>query len=104
MTLQRFFAVARQVLAVLGVVFGVLTQAIPAMHLPTAVSSVLVVAGGVILAIEHYVADPSTGTTGAVPTQSYAVVDPSTGTVATIVPSPVPTRMATRATKPHVAP
>lgn len=68
MTLQRFSAIARQVLAVGAIVVGALSAAIEPLHLPPAVSSVLVVAGGVILAVEHYVADPSTGTTNAGPT------------------------------------
>lgn len=60
---QRFWAVVRQVLSVAAIVMGALTQALSSIHLPVAVSSVLAAAGGIILAIEHYVADPSTGTT-----------------------------------------
>lgn len=65
---QSFSAIARQVLAILGIVFGVLTQSVSQLHLPTAVSSILLVAGSVILAVEHYVGDPSTGTTPPKPT------------------------------------
>lgn len=62
MTVQSIASIARQVLAVAGIAMGVITASVTQLHLPTAVSSILVVAGGVILAIEHYVADPSTGT------------------------------------------
>jgi hypothetical protein len=60
---QSIAAIGRQVLAVLGIVFGVLTQSVTQLHLPTAVSSILLVGGSIILAVEHYVGDPSTGTT-----------------------------------------
>ena len=59
---QRLASVARQVLAVLGITFAVLTQSDSALHLPVAISSILGVAGAVVIAIEHYVGDPSTGT------------------------------------------
>jgi hypothetical protein len=59
---QQIGAVARQVLAIAGIVMGVITASVTSLHLPTAVSSILVVAGSVVLAIEHYVSDPSTGT------------------------------------------
>ena len=59
---QSISSVARQVLAIIGIIMGVVTASVTQLHLPTAVSSILVVVGGVILAIEHYVSDPSTGT------------------------------------------
>lgn len=59
---QSVAAIARQGLAILGIVFGVLTQSVGAMHLPVAISSIITVGGAVLLAVEHYVADPSTGT------------------------------------------
>ncbi len=59
---QPLASVARQGLAILGIVFGVLTQSVGSLHLPVAISSILTVGGAAILAIEHYVADPSTGT------------------------------------------
>ena len=62
MTTQQLSSIARQVLAIAGIVMGVVTASVTQLHLPTAVSSILVVAGAVILAIEHYVSDPSTGT------------------------------------------
>lgn len=63
MTAQQIAAIARQVLAIAGIVMGVITASVSGLHLPTAVSSILVIAGSVVLAIEHYVGDPSTGTT-----------------------------------------
>jgi hypothetical protein len=65
--LQRYASIARQVLAVLSTVFGVLTASVSALHLPPAVSAILTAAGPVILAVEHYVSDPSTGTPAAPP-------------------------------------
>lgn len=62
-TKQSFASIIRQVLAVLGIIFGVLTQSVTTLHLPVAVSAWMGVGGAVILAIEHYVADPSTGAT-----------------------------------------
>jgi tetrahydromethanopterin S-methyltransferase subunit C len=59
---QSVASIARQILAILGIVFGVLTQSIGSLHLPVAVSSILTIGGAVILAVEHYVSDPSTGT------------------------------------------
>jgi hypothetical protein len=61
MKTQQIASIARQVLAILAVIFGVLTASISDLHLPTAVSSILLVAGSLIFAIEHFVSDPSTG-------------------------------------------
>jgi hypothetical protein len=60
---QSVSSIARQFLAILGIIFGVLTQSDAALHLPVVVSAWLGVGGVIILAIEHYVSDPSTGTT-----------------------------------------
>jgi hypothetical protein len=65
MTSQQIASIGRQLLAVLGIVFGILTASVGALHLPVVVSAWMGVAGAVILAIEHYVSDPSTGTTNA---------------------------------------
>ena len=73
---QSLASIARQALALLGIVFGVLTQSVGALHLPVALSSVLAIGGAVILAIEHYVADPSTGTTPAAPVTPPVVTPP----------------------------
>jgi len=63
MNTQQISAVVRQVLAVVAVIMGALTQAVSNIHLPVAVSSVLAFVGGLILVVEHYVSDPSTGST-----------------------------------------
>lgn len=67
MTLQSFAAVARQVVAIAAIVMGAVTAALPSLGLPTDVSAILVAAGGAVIAIEHYVSDPSTGSTSQVP-------------------------------------
>ena len=67
---QSLASIARQGLAILGIVFGILTQSVTTLHLPVAVSAWLGVGGVVILAIEHYVGDPSTGTTPETPAKS----------------------------------
>lgn len=59
---QRISSVLRQILAGAAVVMAAVTQADSGLHLPVAISTVLGIAGAVILAIEHYVSDPSTGT------------------------------------------
>jgi hypothetical protein len=58
-TLQRFWAVVRQMAGFASIILG----AIPETGLPNAVRIPLVAFGGIVTAIEHYVADPSTGTT-----------------------------------------
>lgn len=85
MTQQSVFAIIRQVLAIAGVVMGVVTASVTQLHLPPTVSAVLVVAGGIILAVEHYVADTSTGTPVA------TVVTTTTAPVPAPAPPPVPT-------------
>lgn len=62
MTVQSIAAIVRQVLAIAAIVMGALTQALPSLHLSAGVSGALVAIGGAILTVEHYVADPSTGT------------------------------------------
>ncbi len=61
MTVQSIASIARQFLAVVSIVMGVVTASVSSLHLPVAVSTALTIAGSVILAIEHYVSDPSTG-------------------------------------------
>jgi hypothetical protein len=72
---QSLASILRQGLAVLGVLFGVLTQSIGGLHLPVAISSVLAIGGAVILAIEHYVGDTSTGTPTVPTTTAQGVVN-----------------------------
>jgi hypothetical protein len=79
MSTQQISSIARQVLAIIGIVMGVLTASVTQLHLPPAVSTVLVTAGAVILAIEHYLSDPSTGTpTTTVKTSTTAPTPPVT--------------------------
>jgi hypothetical protein len=85
-TQQRVFAVIRQVLAIISIAMGVITASVTQLHLPPAVSSVLVVAGGVILAVEHYVADNSTGTLVSTTTTAVQPVH----SVVQVQPQPVP--------------
>jgi len=61
-TVQAFASVARQVVAIAAIVMGAITSSLSAVHLPPAVSAVMTAGGAAILAIEHYVGDPSTGT------------------------------------------
>jgi hypothetical protein len=66
--IQRISSLGRQALAIAGIVFAILTQSDSALHLSPVVSAWMGVGGAVILAVEHYVSDPSTGSTTAVPT------------------------------------
>ncbi len=60
---QRIASIVRQVLAVAVTLYTVIATNQGSLHLPTAVTAALTAFGPVILAIEHYTADPSTGTT-----------------------------------------
>lgn len=72
MNTQQLASILRQIAAVASIVMGAITAAVNsnnAIHLPPAVSAVLAAAGGLLLSVEHYVGDPSTGTvTTTVPT------------------------------------
>jgi hypothetical protein len=61
MTPQSIASVVRQVFAIAAVVMGALTQALNGIHLPPAISAVLAAGGLLLLNIEHYLSDPSTG-------------------------------------------
>ena len=63
MSYQQIASILRQVAAVGAIVMGALTQSLSSIHLSPAISAVLAGAGALILGIEHYVGDPSTGTT-----------------------------------------
>jgi len=80
MTVQSVSSIVRQVLAVLVSIYGVLSASVAQLHLPVAVSSVLTAFGPLILVIEHYVGDPSTGTPvpqqPVVPTRTTTIVAP----------------------------
>jgi hypothetical protein len=60
---QPTAAFLRHALLLIVSVFGVLTQSVGTLHLPLAVSSIMTAAYPVLLLVEHFVADPSTGTT-----------------------------------------
>jgi hypothetical protein len=83
MNTQQISSIVRQVLGVLVSVYGVLSASVASLHLPVAVSTVLVAMGPAILTLEHYLGDPSTGT----PTylQSPPVARPG--------PQPVPAKV-----------
>jgi hypothetical protein len=81
---QQVASIFRQVIAVAALVMGPLTASLSAIHLPTAVSAVLSVLGVLILAIEHYVSDPSTGTPTVPVTTAQGVVQ------VPVAPVPVP--------------
>ena len=63
MTPQAVSSVARQIIAVVTFVFGIVTAAVSTWHIPVAVSAVMTAVGGSIIAVEHYVSDTSTGST-----------------------------------------
>jgi hypothetical protein len=94
MTTQSVASIIRQVLAVLVSVYGVLSATVSSLHVPPAVSAILTAFGPVLLAVEHFVGDPSTGTptTPAKPTvgpTTVVTVPPgSTGTAAVTSPAP----------------
>jgi hypothetical protein len=54
MDTQRLSAIARQVIAVVAIIMGALTAALPSISLPPGVSAVLVGFGGVVIALEHH--------------------------------------------------
>lgn len=55
---QQIASIFRQVAAIAAIVVG----ALPQIGLPARVATPLIAAGGILLAIEHYLSDPSTGT------------------------------------------
>jgi hypothetical protein len=66
MTIQAFSSIIRQLASIAAIVLG----AIPATALPNAVRVALIGPAGLLIALEHYVGDPSTGTTPA-PTPTF---------------------------------
>lgn len=65
-TKQSVASVGRQVIAILASVYGVLSASVSQLHLPPVVSGILTATGPLILAVEHWVSDPSTGNAAAV--------------------------------------
>jgi hypothetical protein len=93
MTTQSIASVVRQVLAVLVSVYGVLSATVSSLHVPPAVSAVLTAFGPVLLAVEHYVGDPSTGTPTS--TAHPALSAGGTTTVVTVPPGSTGTATVT---------
>lgn len=81
MSTQQIASIARQVGGMIVSIYGILTLTAHNLNIHSGpASAVLVAVGPIILAIEHYVADPSTGTP----------VVPPTPVKATAVPKPTP--------------
>lgn len=79
MNAQRISSIVRQAGAVLVSIYGFLTATSVAPHLPAAVTTVLVAFGPTILLLEHFLGDPSTGTS----TVTTPVAQKQTAPVAT---------------------
>lgn len=62
MTVQAVSSIVRQVLSVIATAFGIVSASTATLHLPVAISAILTACAPVVLAIEHYLSDPSTGT------------------------------------------
>src|ERR1035437_3460296 len=92
---QSVASTIRQVLAVLVSIYGVLTASISQLHLPVPVSTVLVAVAPIIFGIEHYLSDPSTGTSVVTTPTAQKQTTPVLPTVVTqVVPqvlAPAPT-------------
>ena len=71
---QRIGSLVRQLLALLGLVTAIVTQSDSSLHLPVAVSTAIALVSGILLSIEHYVSDPSTGTPTTVATPASTPV------------------------------
>lgn len=69
---QSLASVLRQISAVAAIVLG----AIPQTHLGAAAKVPLIAIGGVLLAIEHFVSDPTTGTGAPPPKSGTSVSNP----------------------------
>ena len=61
MTIPLSGATLRQLLAIVVSVYGVLSAASVAPHLPAYITTVMTAFAPVILILQHYLADPSTG-------------------------------------------
>ena len=72
----RVAADFRNLIGYLGIIFGVLTQAVPGMGLPKTTANVILAIGGVIVAIEH---------------KQASTMDPNTANTLNIVTPPTPT-------------
>ena len=62
-TKQSAASIIRQILAIAAIVVAAVSTSANSIHLPPIGSAILGLAGAIIIGIEHYVSDPSTGTT-----------------------------------------
>ena len=61
-TKQSAASIIRQILAIAAIVVAAVSTSANSIHLPPIGSAILGLAGAIIIGIEHYVGDPSTGT------------------------------------------
>jgi hypothetical protein len=101
MTTQSVASVIRQVLAIAAIVMGALTSVLSGIHLPVALSAVLAAGGLVLINIEHYLGDPSTGnpvstttTTTTLPTAAPVPVQALPAQFVPVPPAPGPQDVA----------
>lgn len=89
MNVQKVSSIVRQVGAVLVSIYGFLTATSVAPHLPAGVTTVLVAFGPTILLLEHFLGDPSTGTsTVTTPVTQKQTAPVATQIVQQIAPQP----------------
>lgn len=72
LNMQSLTSLIRQAAAIAAIVLG----SIPATGLPNAVRAPLVAISGILLTVEHYVADPSTGSTPTPPKTTNSAPPP----------------------------
>jgi len=72
-TKQSAASIIRQILAIAAIVVAAVSTSANSIHLPPIGSAILGLAGTIIIGIEHYVGDPSTGT----PTTPTAPLTPA---------------------------
>jgi hypothetical protein len=74
-TKQSAASIIRQVLAIAAIVVAAISTSANSIHLPPIGSAILGLAGTIIIGIEHYVGDPSTGTpTTPAPAPTHATI------------------------------
>ena len=61
MNAQKLGATLTKIVGIAALVMGPLTATLPSLGLPVAVSTAITTVGGIILAIERWLTDPSTG-------------------------------------------
>ncbi len=96
MTPQAIASIVRQVFAIAAVVMGALTQALSGIHLSPAISAVLAAGGMVLLNVEHYLSDPSTGNPVTTTTTTTAGPQAVAAPPVAVTPAPVAVPSITR--------